>query len=56
VSVSDDGSWLAVIYTAADGSGARVAVFSIDGYGDLSPAATSAPLSISSFNGVAISR
>lgn len=56
VSVSRDGKWLAVIYTAADGSGARVAVFSIDRYGDLSLSATSNPVGVASFNGVAISQ
>ena len=55
VSVSRDNEWLAVIYTAADGSGARVAVFAIDNYGDLSLAATSKPVGAASFNGVAIS-
>src|SRR5581483_2493888 len=30
ITVSRDGKWLAVIYTAADNSGARVAVFAID--------------------------
>jgi len=56
VTVSQDGKWLAVIYTAADGSGARVAAFSIDQYGDLSLAATSNPTGIAAFNGVAISQ
>lgn len=56
ITVSDDGRWLAVIYTAADGSGARIAVFAIDTYGDLSPAATSSPIGVASFNGVAISQ
>lgn len=56
LSVSADGNWLAVIYTTADGSGGRVAVFAIDAYGDLSLAATSIPLGIASFNGVAISQ
>ena len=56
LTVSPDGKWLAVIYTAADGSGARVAAFSIDRYGDLSLAATSAPLGVTAFNGVAISQ
>ena len=55
VTVSRDGKWLAVVYTAADGSGARVAVFSIDSYGDISLAATSNPIGVSTFNGVAIS-
>ncbi|HZC24634.1 MAG TPA: hypothetical protein VE866_14935 [Candidatus Binatia bacterium] len=56
LTVSRDGKWLAVIYTAADGSGARVAAFSIDRYGDLSLAATSNPIGVASFNGVAISQ
>ena len=56
VTVSQDGKWLAVIYTAADGSGARVAAFSIDRYGDLSLAATSNPTGVAAFNGVAISQ
>ncbi len=56
ISVSDDGAWLAVIFTAADGSGARVAVFSVDAYGDLSPVAISDAIGVGSFSGVAISR
>ena len=56
VTVSRDGRWLAVIYTAADGSGGRIALFAIDAYGDLSLAATSSPIGIASFNGVAISQ
>jgi hypothetical protein len=56
ITVSDDAAWLAVIFTASDGSGGRVAVFSIDAYGDLSPVATSDPIGVASFNGVAISR
>ena len=56
VTVSGDGKWLAVIYTASDGSGARVAVYSIDPYGDLTLAATSSPIGVSGFNGVAISQ
>ena len=56
LTVSADGNWLAVIYTAADGSGARVSVFSVDRYGDLSLAATSAPIGLTAFNGVAISQ
>jgi len=55
ITVSRDQHWLAVIFTASDGSGARVSVFSIDGYGDLSLAATSAPIGVSAFSGVAIS-
>jgi hypothetical protein len=56
VTVSRDHKWLAIIYTAADGSGGRVAVFAIDGYGDLSLAATSSPIGVAAFNGVAISQ
>jgi hypothetical protein len=56
VTVSRDKKWLAVIYTASDGSGARVSVFSIDHYGDLTLAATSTPIGVSSFSGVAISQ
>jgi hypothetical protein len=56
ITVSRDARWLAVIYTAADGSGGRIAVFAIDDYGDLSLAATSAPIGVASFNGVAISQ
>lgn len=56
VTVSRDGKWLAVIYTATDGSGGRIAVFSIDTYGDLTLAATSSPIGAASFNGVAISQ
>ena len=56
LSVSPDGKWLAVIYTASDSSGGHVAVFSIDAYGGLTLAATSEPLGIASFNGVAISQ
>ncbi len=56
LSVSPDGQWLAVIYTAADGSGGRVAVFAIDAYGDLSLAATSSPIGVPGLNGVAISQ
>ena len=56
ITVSPDGQWLAVIYVAADGSGGRIGVFSIDAYGDLTLAATSSPLGIPGFNGVAISQ
>ena len=56
VTVSRDARWLAVIYTAADGSGGRIAVFAIDDYGDLSLAATSSPIGVAGFNGVAISQ
>jgi hypothetical protein len=56
ITVSEDGAWLAVIFTAADNSGARVQLFSVDEFGDLAPVATSDPIGVSSFNGVAISR
>ncbi len=55
ITVSRDGNWLAVIYTAADGSGGRIALYSIDAYGDLTLAATSSPVGVAGFNGVAIS-
>jgi hypothetical protein len=42
-----------VIYSV--GTEAFVAVFSIDSYGDLIPAATSSSIGVASFNGVAIS-
>jgi hypothetical protein len=54
ITVSPDGNWLAVIYSA--GNEAFVAVFSIDGHGDLTPVATSSPIGVASFNGVAISQ
>jgi hypothetical protein len=53
LTVSRDGKWLAVIYTA--GGNAYVAVFGIDAYGDLTPVATSNSIGVASFNGVAIS-
>lgn len=53
ITVSKDRKWLAVIYTAS-GSG-YVAVFAIDPYGDLTPQATSSPIGVPAFNGVAIS-
>lgn len=53
ITVSQDRKWLAVIYTA-NGSG-YVAVFAIDEYGDLTPEATSGPIGVASFSGVAIS-
>jgi hypothetical protein len=53
LTVSRDRKWLAVIYTA--GGNAYVAVFGIDAYGDLTPAATSNSIGVASFNGVAIS-
>ena len=54
ITVSPDHKWLAVIY--ATGSDAYVAVFAIDGHGDLTPVATSSPIGVASFNGVAISQ
>ncbi len=56
LTVSPDKRWLAVIYSAADQTGPRIAVFAIDAYGDLSLAATSAPIGVSSFNGMAVSQ
>jgi hypothetical protein len=53
VAVSPDRKWLAVIYST--GGEAYVAVFSIDNYGDLTKAATSNPIGVASFSGVAIS-
>ncbi|HKE30023.1 MAG TPA: hypothetical protein VKB88_47085 [Bryobacteraceae bacterium] len=54
ITVSADGAWLAVIYTAADG--AHVAVFAIDAYGDLTLAATSPAVGVAAFDGVAFSQ
>jgi hypothetical protein len=54
ITVSPDRKWLAVIYVA--GSEAYVAVFAIDDHGDLEPAATSSPMGVSSFSGVAFSQ
>lgn len=53
ITVSRDRKWLAVIYSA-NGSG-YVAVFAIDAYGDLTPEATSGPVGVAAFSGVAIS-
>jgi len=53
ITVSADKKWLAVIYSA--GGSAYVAVFAIDPYGDLTPAATSSPIGVAGFSGVAIS-
>ena len=53
ITVSADKKWLAVIYSA--GGSAYVAVFGIDAYGDLTPAATSSPIGVAAFSGVAIS-
>jgi hypothetical protein len=56
ITVSRDQSWLAVIYTAADGSGGQIALYSIDDYGDLTLMATSSPIAVAAFSGVAISQ
>ena len=53
LTVSRDGRWLAVIYTAS--GNASVAVFSIDHYGDLTQVATSSAPGVASFSGVAFS-
>jgi hypothetical protein len=53
ITVSPDKKWLAVIYSA--GASAYVAVFGIDTYGDLTPAATSSAIGVAGFSGVAIS-
>ena len=53
ITVSHDGRWLAVIYSA-DGN-AYVAVFSIDRYGDLTQVATSSAAGVAAFSGVAFS-
>jgi hypothetical protein len=53
ITVSPDGKWLAVIYGA--GGNASVAVFSIDGYGDLTQVATSSAPGVAAFSGVAFS-
>jgi 6-phosphogluconolactonase (cycloisomerase 2 family) len=54
ITVSRDGKWLAVIYTASNEG--YVAVYSIDPYGDLTYVATSPSVSVAAFNGVAISQ
>src|SRR5271167_133631 len=53
ITVSADRKWLAVIYSVT--TEAFVTVFSIDSYGDLTPAATSSPIGVASFSGVAFS-
>lgn len=53
ITVSHDGKWLAVIYSA--NGDAHVAVYSIDAHGDLTPAATSPSIGVAGFSGVAIS-
>ncbi len=55
VAVSPDLQWLALNYTASDGSGGRIAVFSIDAYGDLTLVATSPGISVPGYSGVAFS-
>jgi hypothetical protein len=54
ITVSRDGKWLAVIYVT--GGEGYVSVFAIDSYGDLTPVATSNPVGVAGFNGVAISQ
>jgi hypothetical protein len=54
IMVPADRKWLAVIYAA--GSDAYVAVFAIDGNGDLKTMATSSPIGVASFSGVAFSQ
>jgi hypothetical protein len=54
LTVSEDGNWLAVIYSAS--GDAHLAVFAIDAYGDLTAVATSASVGVTSFNGVAFSQ
>jgi hypothetical protein len=53
ITVSRDGEWLAVIYSA--GGNASVAVFSIDSYGDLTQVGTSSAAGVAAFSGVAFS-
>ena len=53
ITVSADGKWLAVIYSA--GGDASLAVFSIDSYGDLTQVATSSAAGVAAFSGVAFS-
>lgn len=55
ITVTRDGRWLAVIYTADDGTGGRIAVYSIDSYGDLALATTSPAIGVTAFNGIAFS-
>jgi len=54
ITVSPDHKWLATIYTA--GGSAYVAVFSIDGHGDLTQVATSKAMGAAAFSGVAFSQ
>lgn len=53
ITVSRDNKWLAVIYSA--GGNGYITVFAIDSYGDLTPEATSSPIGVAGFSGVAIS-
>ncbi len=53
ITVSSDGKWLAVIYTST--SDAHVAVFSVDGHGNLTHVVDSDSVGVAAFNGVAIS-
>jgi len=53
ITVSRDGKWLAVIYSAS--GNAYVAVFSIDRYGDLTQVAMSSAPGVAAFSGVAFS-
>ena len=53
ITVSPDQKWLAVIYST--GGSAYVGVFAIDSYGDLTPEATSSPVGVAGFSGVAFS-
>lgn len=53
ITMSHDGKWLAVIYSA--NGDAHVAVYSIDAQGDLTAAATSPSVGVAGFSGVAIS-
>lgn len=55
ITVTRDGRWLAVIYTADDGTGGRIGVYSIDAYGGLTLATTSPAIGVTGFNGVAFS-
>ena len=56
ITVSADQKWLAVIYTGTADSEGHIAVFSIDAYGDLTHVATSDPVGVAAFNGVAFSQ
>lgn len=56
ITVSPDQKWLAVIYTDASNQ-ARIGVFSIDAFGNLTPFATTDPVAgVAAFNGVAFSQ